>query len=204
MSTATVTISIASPALIGWPAHGLSAGQAIWLAPESPFGVLPTPVLPGILYYVISAGLITDAFQIAVSVGGAAINTSGTQSGVITATSTSSTLNTFVPPIAPSSGTKSKPELKLKEAPFGDGYTQTTRDGLNHIRRVASLQWDILLENQATAIEAFLESQGGDTPFYYALRGDSVRKWTCKDWDRTRGEVNKVSATLREDFSPLT
>jgi len=113
-------------------------------------------------------------------------------------------LNTFTPPVGPSSGTKTKPEIKLKEAQFGDGYTQTTRDGLNHLRKVVTLQWDILLEAQGDAIENFFDAQGGDTPFYYTIRGDISRKWTCKDYDRTHGEVNKVTATLREDFSILT
>lgn len=198
----TVTISIGSPATVGWPAHGFSSGKAIYFTPQWPLGYLPTGVTPGVLYYVLTV-INANSFTIAATAGGAAINTSGTQSGVITGTSTSSILNTFSPPIDPSSGTKTKPVLKLKEADFGDGYTQTTRDGLNWIRLVTTLQWDILTQAQADAIEAFFMNQGGDTPFYYTLRGDIVRKWTCKDWDRTRGEVNKVSATIRQDFSLL-
>ena len=203
MSTAPVTISIASPAVIGWSSHGFSAGQAVWFAQDAPLGYLPTGVLPGILYYVLAAGLTADTFEIAAEAAGVAINTSGTQSGVITGTSTSSVLNTFCPPVGPSPGTKNKPEIKLKEAAFGDGYTQTTRDGLNYIRKVVTLQWDVLIESEASAIENFILTQGGDTPFYFALRGDISRKWTCKDYDRAWKTPNTVSATFREDFSLL-
>jgi phage-related protein len=159
--------------------------------------------VPGILYYVLAEGLTDDAFEIGATAGGVAIETSGNQHGIITGTATSSVLNNFLPPVDPSPGTKTKPELKLKEAAFGDGYTQTTRDGLNHMRRVVTLQWDVLRLDQAIAIEAFFENQGGDTPFYYALSGDTVRKWSCKDWDRSRKAPNTCAATLREDFSKL-
>lgn len=113
-------------------------------------------------------------------------------------------LATFNPPVEPSPGTATKPEVKLKKAAFGDGYTQTTRDGLNHIRRVVTLQWEILSQEQADAIEAFFIAQGGDTPFYYTLRGDVQRKWTCEEWDRVRASPNTCSATLQEDFNIVT
>jgi phage-related protein len=111
------------------------------------------------------------------------------------------TLATFNPPVGPSPGTSTRPELRLKKAEFGDGYTQTTRDGLNHLRRVVALKWDMLTEPQADTIEVFFETQGGDMPFLYALRGDVLRQWTCEEWERTRDSPNTVSATLRECFT---
>src|SRR5690606_29261995 len=41
---------------------------------------------------------------------------------------------TFDPPFAPSPGAQNKPEIKILQAEFGDGYSQPTPNGLNHIR----------------------------------------------------------------------
>lgn len=112
------------------------------------------------------------------------------------------TWNTFAPPIPPSPGTTDTPEIKLKTADFGDGYSQETRDGINWIRKVVSVTWDTLTVAQATAIESFFRTQGGDTPFYYALSDDMTRKWTCKVFSRVRSAPNTYTATLRESFFP--
>lgn len=77
--TAVVTISIAAPGVVSYTAHGLQAGAPLKF---STTGLLPTGLLPDTLYYVIAAGLTANAFQLSATKGGAAINTSGTQSGV--------------------------------------------------------------------------------------------------------------------------
>lgn len=86
-SASTVTITIASPAVVTWTGHGL--------APNSTFvptttGALPTGLTAGTTYYVIGSSITTNTFQLATSVAnakaGTAVNTSGTQSGTQTAT----------------------------------------------------------------------------------------------------------------------
>lgn len=79
-----VTVTIASPAVFSYTAHTLVAGGRFLL---STTGLLPTGLSTSTVYYVISAGLTADAFQAALTSGGAAINTSGSQSGVHTLTS---------------------------------------------------------------------------------------------------------------------
>jgi hypothetical protein len=71
------------------------------------------------------------------------------------------------------------------------------------IRRVVSLRWDVLTEAQADAIENWILGKGGDTPFLYALRGDTARQWTCERISRTRGTPNTVGVELRESFALL-
>jgi hypothetical protein len=78
---AVVTVSIATPAVVSYAAHGLNPGDAIKF---STTGALPTGITAGIIYYVIAAGLTSNAFEISATPGGAAINTSGTQSGAHT------------------------------------------------------------------------------------------------------------------------
>jgi phage-related protein len=113
------------------------------------------------------------------------------------------TLPTFTPPIRQTS-TSVKDEFKILSAEFGDGYTQETPDGLNSVRKVASLKWDSLTESQADAIENALRGYGGANPFYYTLRGDTQRKWKCKDVSRTYDSLNTVSAEFREYFGALS
>lgn len=78
---ATVTISIASPAVITWANHGFSAGQGVIFTTS---GALPTGLLPNTEYYVIAAGLTSGTFRVSATPGGSAINTTGTQSGTQT------------------------------------------------------------------------------------------------------------------------
>jgi hypothetical protein len=82
--TATVTVTIASPGVVTWNSHGLSNGNAVVLTTT---GALPTGLTAGTTYYVVSAA--ANTFQLAATVGGAAINTSGSQSGTHTGTNNS-------------------------------------------------------------------------------------------------------------------
>lgn len=78
----TVTITIASPAVVSWTGHGLVAGQSLSFSTS---GALPTGITAGTQYFVIAAGLGANSFEISATKGGAAINTSGSQSGTHTA-----------------------------------------------------------------------------------------------------------------------
>lgn len=110
-------------------------------------------------------------------------------------------LPTFAPPYPPSLSDDT-PEVKILGAEFGDGYTQTTADGMNNIRSVARLQWSTLLPAEAEAIETFLRARKGYEPFLYRLSDSpSPKRWTCKEWSRSRGTPNTFTATFREDFS---
>jgi len=79
--TSTVTMTIASPGVITWTSHGLSNGTRVYLTTT---GALPTGLSASTAYYVVNAS--TNTFQLAATVGGTAINTSGSQSGTHTAT----------------------------------------------------------------------------------------------------------------------
>lgn len=77
----TVTITIASPGVVSWNNHGLAAGAPVVF---STTGALPTGLTAGTVYFVVSPT--TNGFSVAATIGGSAINTSGSQSGVHTAT----------------------------------------------------------------------------------------------------------------------
>ncbi|TGQ19336.1 hypothetical protein [Mesorhizobium sp. M00.F.Ca.ET.217.01.1.1] len=75
---AGVTVSIANPAVITWPSHGLVANDLLYLATT---GSLPTGLTADSPLYVKTV-LTSGTFTVSLTPGGAAIATSGTQSGI--------------------------------------------------------------------------------------------------------------------------
>jgi hypothetical protein len=78
---ATVTISIAAPGVVTWTGHGLSVNDTIRFTTT---GALPTGLAINTTYFVKEV-LSTNTFTVSTSAGGAAVTTSGTQSGTQTA-----------------------------------------------------------------------------------------------------------------------
>ena len=78
-----VTITIAAPAVISVP-NTCIAGQEVQF---NTTGALPTGLTAGTTYYIISAGLTGSAFEVSTAAGSTAVTTTGTQSGVQTASS---------------------------------------------------------------------------------------------------------------------
>lgn len=112
-------------------------------------------------------------------------------------------LPVFEPPVRPSPGTSHKPRLSLWEADFGDGYSQPTPKGINHIKKSVALTWDVLTTGQMSEIRDFFERLGGNQPFYFDPFGeDGMLKWTCKEFDwTTDGGIWKITATLVQSFT---
>ncbi|OXE37453.1 MAG: hypothetical protein CGW95_01505 [Phenylobacterium zucineum] len=75
----TVTMTIANPCVVTWTSHGQANGQRVVLRTT---GALPTGLSANTVYYVVNAT--ANTFQLATTAGGAAIATSGTQSGTHT------------------------------------------------------------------------------------------------------------------------
>lgn len=109
----------------------------------------------------------------------------------------------FTPPRALSQ-TNEAPEIKLNEFEYGEGYTELSPAGLNHIRRVETHTWRELLLLEAQEILGFLRSRGGFAPFWWTPPFEaSAVKWTCKEWSSQKAPPNlvTVTATFRQSFS---
>lgn len=79
VSNATVTMTIASPCVLALP-----TGQFVsrgWPIVFTTSGALPTGIVAGTTYYVLTANTGLNNFTISATPGGAAINTTGSQSG---------------------------------------------------------------------------------------------------------------------------
>lgn len=81
LGSATVTITIATPGVVTWTAHGMAANDPFSLTTT---GALPTGLSVDVIYYVSATGLVAGSFQCSATAGGASINTTGTQSGTHT------------------------------------------------------------------------------------------------------------------------
>lgn len=75
LSNTSITVTIASPAVVT-ATVAPATGTAIVFTTT---GTLPTGITPGTVYYVVNGG--STSFNLATTPGGAALNTSGTQSG---------------------------------------------------------------------------------------------------------------------------
>jgi hypothetical protein len=80
--TSAVTTPVASPGLVNWTAHRRSAGEAVKFTGAA----LPTGLVAGTEYYVIAAGLTANVFEVSATIGGAAVNFTGSSSGAQTCT----------------------------------------------------------------------------------------------------------------------
>jgi hypothetical protein len=79
-TSATVTMSIASPCVVTWTSHNMTAGAHVIFTTT---GALPTGLLPNTVYFV--RNTTTNTFELGLAPNSASsINTSGTQSGTQT------------------------------------------------------------------------------------------------------------------------
>lgn len=83
-TSSAVTITNGTPSTVNWTAHGLTAGTP-FLFYASAGATLQTGMSVFTLYYVLAAGLTTNAFEFATSPGGTAIATTGSLTGTLSA-----------------------------------------------------------------------------------------------------------------------
>lgn len=105
----------------------------------------------------------------------------------------------------PSPGpSKADPDItaRVLEAQYGDGYSQTSGDGLNAISAVYSLSWTLLTKPELDAFLAFLVAHGGYRAFLWTPPGGVARQWKCKTWRPVplSGGWYSLSCTFRESF----
>ena len=93
----------------------------------------------------------------------------------------------------------------VREARFGDGYTQAAAAGLNAIPRTYRAVFTARPLADIDTIRAFLVARAGHEPFTFTPPGESdAIKWRCKEWARTRVSPTHatLTATFEEDFAP--
>jgi hypothetical protein len=124
--TSTVTITIASPGVVTWNAHGLVVGTPVVF---STTGALPTGIVAGTTYFVRNPA--ANTFEITGAPYDISINTSGSQSGTHTAT---------VPPVRfiPSRQLGNQAQYIITNPPASGFYTPVIASGVIGTFSVAS------------------------------------------------------------------
>lgn len=112
------------------------------------------------------------------------------------------TIPTFIPARRPIIGESVAVTARTISPSFGDGYSQTTIDGLNALSRKATLRWQGLSIAQKDNIQDQFEVFSG-TSFAYQLPIENVvRIWRCISWtvNDTDGVVFTIDATFDQAF----
>lgn len=89
----TVTVTIASPAVFTCTTNNFAVNDVVYFTTT---GALPTGLSAGTRYYVISTGLGGNDFRVSATLGGTAVNTSGSQSGTHYVTPAFKTLPQYI------------------------------------------------------------------------------------------------------------
>lgn len=111
---------------------------------------------------------------------------------------------TFEPVVNPSFSIDDTRQPKLRMPEFGDGYSQTARDGMNHDPMQITLEWGNLSVEEHEDIWGFLSDRGGDEAFFYEMPFIGLAKWTAPQYQRSFKEPDTVSirALFKQSFIP--
>lgn len=93
--------------------------------------------------------------------------------------------------------------VRVLDASFGDGYTQTQADGLNPISGTYSVSWGLLTKAELAVFIDFLKAHGGCLAFLWTPPSESAaRQWKCRSWkeQNLNGGWFALSATFKESF----
>jgi len=106
---------------------------------------------------------------------------------------------TWVPDRNPSGNVS----FRVKEAQFGDGYKQSSPDGINH--RVES--WPLSFTDDSTTIgtiKAFLDARGGFDPFTWTNPLGVSGRYLASQYSITSlgSGVQRLTVTFEQDFTP--
>lgn len=116
-------------------------------------------------------------------------------------------MDTFTPPLNPSiNGTSISVAPRVLSTTFGDGYRQTSPDGLNTIVHTHQLAWSSIAKTDAQTIQAFLYAHVGSA-FYYTSPLDNVQRkwdWSGLQYSDLSSSVSTISFTLTERFDQVS
>jgi len=103
---------------------------------------------------------------------------------------------------SPSNGSAVNVEASIREAKFGDGYSQRFADGINNLPRMWNVQFTNFQTTDADAIVAFLRARGGYESFDWTPPSGAAGKFFCRSWSDGHDSfgIRSISATFEEVF----
>jgi phage-related protein len=144
--------------------------------------------------------------QIVTSTGTVTVTGDGVASWVGAVPTFIGTLPVLAPPKNPDQAPDISFQANLLVAGFGDGYTQASPKGINHIGSTLGLSWSLLLKTESDPLEAFFTERGGYQAFWYALPNRPLLQWRAPSWKVAgRGPVYwSFAASMQRSFDPVT
>lgn len=98
----------------------------------------------------------------------------------------------------PSPGARTKDTFRVREAQFGDGYSQSYPEGLNSLNQTFNLQFRGTV-SYIDEIVSFLRSKKGASEFTFTPPSSSEEvKVVCKTWDRE--DTDRWTSSLTCEF----
>ena len=92
---------------------------------------------------------------------------------------------------------------RVLTARFGDGYEQTTLDGLNTDNQSLTISWSPITDTEKDIIISFLRERGATKLFEFTLPDETEPKlWRCPNWSRRSVAAGywSVQATFERRF----
>lgn len=91
-------------------------------------------------------------------------------------------------PFIPDYGSGEKTKARINKSQYGDGYDQSSPDGLNHMLREWSVNFNNRSRTEVDNIVAFLKARKGVEAFEFEVPDSTsgeVALVKCDDWGRT-------------------
>lgn len=88
-------------------------------------------------------------------------------------------------------------DAKVVEARFGDGYSQSSPDGLNNTLEVWNLQFKDIKDAEYVKIKNFLHQHKGSIPFQWTTPDGDTYWFRCKSWSGSPPSANVRDMTMK-------
>jgi hypothetical protein len=205
ISPIAVNISIASPCVVTWTAHNLVPGQGVMFFTT---GALPTGISALTEYFVMAGGYTPTSFQISATIGGIAINTSGSQSGVQSAVAVLTTLPNLNDPTAiPVAGLINEVSVTptVTAGSYSTGFVWGGVITLSNI--LNQLSFDGELISLALKFKASIQTLAFDVAIFNASPSGTYNDHATPTWsaaDATKLEGIYSLAIANNDFGAMS
>ena len=103
--------------------------------------------------------------------------------------------------IAPDYGVQMSVKPRVRQAAYGDGYTQRVADGINTQPEEWALTFSARTTSERDTILAFLEARNGVESFDWTSPAGTVGKFICPEW--TYVPANTATHTITAKFTQV-
>lgn len=102
---------------------------------------------------------------------------------------------------APDYGVQLSVKPRVRQAAFGDGYTQRVADGINTQAEEWALTFSARTASERDTILVFLEARNGVESFDWTSPAGTVGKFICLEW--TYVPANTATHTITAKFTQV-